>query len=96
MDGGTRERLVRNEQFFRGANAGVIRDADDEGSDHDPIECLCECSRAECVERIRISRAEWGEVHRDPLRFTVACGHEVIEVEQVIGENERYCVVEKL
>jgi hypothetical protein len=96
MDDANRERLLRNEQFFRGANASVIVDDEGEGAETEPIECLCECSRVECVERIRISKAEWGEVHADPLRFTIACGHEVPEIEQVLARNERYCVIEKL
>jgi hypothetical protein len=86
------KRALRNEEFFRGANQAIARDADDVDR---PIEFLCECAGLECATRLRIAPDEWREVHEQELRFVVAPGHVVLDVERVVCDAGDYQVVEK-
>ena len=86
------ERAVRNEEFFRGANRAIVRDADgDEGL----LEVLCECASLECTTRVRIAPDEWREAHERDLCFVVALGHVIPKVERVVRRERNYTVVEK-
>jgi hypothetical protein len=92
MSQARRERALRNEEFFRGANRAIARDADD---DHALIEFLCECASIECTTRLRIAPDDWRDAHEGDLCFVVAPGHVFPDVERVVRSEPRYDIVEK-
>jgi hypothetical protein len=57
---------------------------------------ICECSDPGCAEALEVTRDEYEAVRSDPARFFVVQGHQLPEVERVVGGNRRYVVVEKL
>jgi hypothetical protein len=89
---GREERLAKNEAFFRETNEQLERDGSDPDSTFD---CICECSRRGCVQRIEISRGEYERVRADSRHFVVANGHEDISIEVVVERLPNYLVVEK-
>jgi hypothetical protein len=90
-----RERARRNEEFFRGANQAILREAEPVPP-QEPIEFLCECASLTCAERLRLAPREWRNAHGNDLQFVVRPGHEIPDVEIVIRREEHYSVVEKL
>lgn len=58
-------------------------------------EVLCECAATDCAETITLTHDEYEAVRGIPTLFFVVPGHEVPEIEVVIGGNGRYLVVEK-
>jgi hypothetical protein len=90
-----RERALRNEEFFRGANQAILREAEPAPAS-EPIEFLCECASLTCADRLRLAPREWRNAHEDDRTFVVVPGHEVLEVERIVRREERYTIVEKL
>lgn len=95
VDPDTTERLARNEAFFREVNERIEAAAGEFGGEQDAYECLCECADPACAERITISFAEYEEIRSSPIRFAIAPGHDVGQIEQVVEEAEDHVVVEK-
>lgn len=57
---------------------------------------ICECSDTTCSEPLEITAEEYEAVRSDGRRFVVVHGHQLNEVERVVGGNDRFLVVEKL
>jgi hypothetical protein len=55
---------------------------------------VCECSDPACVEKVRLTRAEYGDVRRHPTRFFLVPGHEAL-VDRIVEMKPRFTVVEK-
>lgn len=53
---------------------------------------LCECERADCLERFEVPATLYAEVRRADDRFLVIGGHEDGDVERVVV-GDGYCVV---
>jgi hypothetical protein len=53
---------------------------------------LCECERADCLQRFEVSAVVYEETRRDRDRFLVLAGHEDDEVERVVA-SDGYTVV---
>jgi len=101
-------RLAENQVVFRRHNEAVQKGFDainktarEEGEppynyDVDaPLHFNCECSDEACRERILLSLRDYNKIHASRDRFTVACGHELPDVEQVVATLPAYCVVQK-
>ena len=89
------ERLGRNEVLFRELNErieGVNRFLDDAATD---ASFVCECGHGECMERIRMTLAEYERVRSDPTLFFAVAGHEEPEVEHVVEEHGGWNVIRK-
>jgi hypothetical protein len=86
-------RIARNEALFREVNERV-QDVS-EGSGLDEVDFLCECGNADCTESVALSRSEYEQVRSDPLRFAIAPGHAIEDVEDVVSQNDRFHVVRK-
>lgn len=88
------QRVAKNEALFRRVNERIeeINEALDGDSESD---FLCECGDDECTTPVSLTRAEYEDVRRDPTHFLIAHGHDVIDVEKVIRETDRYAVVKK-
>lgn len=97
--GAREERLARNEAIFREVNERT-RSLQDRFGPEDPTtsyeEFLCECGDQLCVERVKLTVAEYESVRAESTQFVVRPGHSVPRVERVVLENDRYLVVVKL
>ena len=97
MDGNRPERLAKNEAVFRDVNERVktIGERLEDSSAQGLWDFLCECSNPECLERLKLTLPEYERVRSSPLRFAVAPGHEVSDVERVVEASDRFVVIEK-
>jgi hypothetical protein len=85
------ERLAMNEVLFRKANDRIDEKADPD----EVIEFYCECSNRDCDVRIPITAHEFETVRTRPTQFLVRPGHEIPDIERVVGRTPLYLVVEK-
>jgi hypothetical protein len=90
------KRVGANEAAFRHANERVRELAEGFRDVANTVEFMCECGRADCVDRIRLTLEEYEGVRQEPTHFFLLEGHEDLEVEKVVTETDRYFVVEKL
>jgi hypothetical protein len=56
---------------------------------------LCECADLDCTATIILSVAEYERIRSSSVRFPIALGHEVREVENVVEVADGYLVVQK-
>jgi hypothetical protein len=93
------DRVAENQALFRDINERVrgFRDQAGEtfGAPDELVEFLCECARQDCLEKLRLTSAEYESVRAVPTDFVVAPGHNVAEIERVVSENARFAVVRK-
>jgi hypothetical protein len=88
-------RIGLNEAVFREVNERVEGLARDFGVDDEPLQLLCECGHASCVERISMSLADYRELRSDSTTFALVPSHEIPDVERVVDRREGYHVVQK-
>jgi hypothetical protein len=93
------KRLARNEAIFREINERT-RSLQERFGPEDPTtafeEFLCECGDQLCVERVKLTIAEYESVRDEGTQFVVRPGHSVARIERTVLENDRYAVVIKL
>jgi hypothetical protein len=86
------QRLARNQAIFREVNERLREIADPaEGL----TDYLCECSDVGCRETMQLATIEYEAVRSMPNTFVIVPGHERLEVERVIDDNDRFMLVEK-
>jgi hypothetical protein len=85
-------RLAKNESFFRDANEQLEREQHRWETSFD---CICECSRGGCVQRIKLLITEYEKVRARGDHFVVAPGHEDTSIETVVEKLPTYVVVRK-
>jgi len=88
------ERLAKNEVIFRTVNEAIEQKALQMGG-LDEYQFICECSAAECFERISLTLRQYEHIRREAVRFVVTPGHEDVEVELVVEKMGAYWIVEK-
>jgi hypothetical protein len=92
----TRERAEKNERLFRELNERIHEMASSLHAIGPPhIEFICECAREGCLDRIELTLEEYGVVRGDPAHFALVSGHELLDVETLVAQHERYTVVAK-
>jgi hypothetical protein len=91
MDAEGKQRVAMNEATFRKVNEAMEADQGAGGLQT----FFCECGRLGCNKLIELTRPEYEAVRANPRTFAVLEGHEIPDVEDVVGRNERYLVVEK-
>jgi hypothetical protein len=91
MERSGKQRVAMNEATFRKVNEGM--EAGQEGSGL--MRFVCECGRLRCTELIELTREEYEGIRRDPRRFAIVEGHEILEAEEIVERHDRYLVVEK-
>jgi hypothetical protein len=93
---GEADRAARNEALFRRVNERVeeVNKAFEEILGE--ADFFCECADVDCMEKIRMSIAEYEELREDGTHFAVKPGHEDRKTERVIDERIHYVVVEKI
>ena len=90
------DRRARNEALFRSLNEEIKDVENGKGADaSDPIDFVCECSSAECMKVVSVSREEYEAVREGGSTFIVTPGHEEPEIEDIIVSYSGYSVVEK-
>lgn len=87
-------RIAKNEVIAREINEG-IEEAMTALSPEGYARMLCECGMSDCASLIAITVPEYEDARRDASRFFVVKEHVIPDVERVVGETERYTVVEK-
>jgi transcription initiation factor TFIID subunit TAF12 len=88
-----KQQIARNEVLFREVNERVQEVSEDRATLM--TDFVCECGDAGCTETMSLRDAEYDRVRADPLLFAVVPGHEILEVEEVIEEHERFNVARK-
>jgi hypothetical protein len=88
-------RLAANEVAFREVNEELAGRVEEVAGAHATFGVLCECSNQSCVEGITVTPTEYEAVHADPALFIVVPGHANRDIEDVVGETERYEIVRK-
>ena len=88
------ERLAKNQVIFRTVNEAIEQNALKSGG-LDEYQFICECSAADCFERIGLTVSQYEHIRREGVRFVVTPGHEDVEVELVVGTRGTYSIVEK-
>ena len=89
-----KERIAVNEGLFRNANERMA-EWEETGRDEGPELYVCECADSECRKRIQLSREEYERVRRNSRHFAIAPGHQIVDAETVIEENDGWLLVEK-
>jgi hypothetical protein len=86
------QRLARNQAIFREVNERLREIANPaEGS----TDYVCECSAVDCHGTIGLELSQYEAVRSMPNVFVIEPGHERLEVERVIEEDDRFMLVEK-
>jgi len=95
--GSSAERRALNEASFREANEQLERGARriTRGDEASLVPFLCECPRQECTKVVALTLREYEEVRSMSRQGLAVPGHEDLEIERVVAENERYLVTEK-
>ena len=93
---GEREkRIGLNEAVFREVNERIETLADTFELTKEPLDLVCECGDANCVQRISMTRHEYEELRSNPHHFAVYPGHGFPDVETVFAERKGYMIVSK-
>jgi hypothetical protein len=90
------DRAARNEALFRRVNERV----EEVNKAFEPIlddaDFICECADVECMEKVRMTLADYEALRSVPTRFVVRPGHVLPAEERVVEEQKGYLVVEKV
>src|SRR5919201_5331142 len=90
---GWHEKEARSQALFRQVNELIEQVAESFGTDGQDL-FVCECGNPKCMQEIALTRAEYEGIREHASRFAVALNHENPETETVVGQNERFAVVE--
>ena len=89
------ERIGLNEAIFREVNERIEALAQTFELKEEPLDLVCECGDAACVQRITMSREESEQLRANAHLFAVHPGHEIPDVEEVVSRLKGYDVVSK-
>jgi hypothetical protein len=92
---GDEERLAKNEVLFRSVNEAIEQQALRFGGIEDEYEFVCECSAADCVERMTLTLRQYEQVRAEGTSFVLAPGHADPGIELVVRRTADYHVVDK-
>jgi hypothetical protein len=89
-------RVGINEALFRQVNEEIrgLDKAQGTGVDS-TITVICECGDADCTERLELRTSEYERIRGDSLRYVIASGHELGDVEVVLERHDGWEVVRK-
>jgi hypothetical protein len=89
------ERIGLNEAVFREVNERIEALAETFQLDSEPLDLICECGDATCVQRIRMTAPEYEQLRSESHQFAVYTGHVAADVERVIDRRPGYDIVRK-
>ena len=81
---------VAHQLFFREVNDRIAEISDRFGGN---AEYVCECRDLACAEVVPFSIQEYAAIRANSNCFFVLSGHEVADVEEVVGGDDRYLIV---
>ncbi|MDX6476854.1 MAG: hypothetical protein QOH95_2365 [Gaiellaceae bacterium] len=87
-----RQRAAKNQSLFREVNERIGELAMAASS----TAFVCECMTETCNESIPLTVEEYEDIRSDGNRFVVLSGHEVPEVEAIVGSTDGYLLVAKI
>jgi hypothetical protein len=89
-------RFGLNEAIFREVNERIKSLANlFKWGEPEPLDLVCECRDATCVQRIEMTQAEYRALRAADAHFALYPGHADPEVERVISSHKGYEVVAK-
>ena len=89
------ERISLNEAVFREVNERIETLAEKFDLGSMPLDLICECGDASCVQRIHMTKAEFEELRSNSHHFAVYPGHVEPDVESVVQRCSGYEIVSK-
>ena len=89
------ERVGLNEAVFREVNERIEKLAETFDLGSQPLDLICECGDAACVQRIHMTHAEFEELRSDSHQFAIYPGHQEPDVETVVARHKGYDIVRK-
>jgi hypothetical protein len=89
------ERVRKNEETFANANEVIRSRAEQYQVVEESVPFLCECSRVECTETVRLPLPTYREARARGDAFILRVGHDDPKVEHIVGEVAGYILVEK-
>jgi hypothetical protein len=92
MDDLRKERLAINESLYRNVNEGIRRGQTEPAAS---IGIRCECGTLGCNRIFEVPFGLYESVRSNPRRFLLLTGHDVPEVESIVGRHDGFDVVEK-
>lgn len=93
--GAREERIGLNEAVFREVNERIEDLAETFDLKAEPLDLVCECGNADCVERISMTHAEYEAIRSDAHQFGVYPGHVYPDVEKLVEQRKGYDIVQK-
>lgn len=93
----TQRRKALNEAVFREVNERIneLRHNAALIERDEPLEVVCECDRAACLKRFKVSVDVYERTRSDSACFFVHPGHEDTAVEDIIDTGADYLIVRK-
>jgi hypothetical protein len=88
------ERLARNQALFREVNERLLELS--EGVQDGSMHFVCECSSEDCTVTVTMNHNEYESVRAHSTFFVVATGHEILEVEKIIDQQDGWTIVQKV
>jgi hypothetical protein len=88
------ERLARNQALFREVNERLLELS--EGFQDGPLQFVCECSNEDCTLTVTLNHDQYESVRAHSTFFVIASGHEILEVEKVIDNQDGWTIVQKV
>jgi hypothetical protein len=82
--------------LFRNANDQLRRRYAELALEAGLVPFICECANTRCTRTMRLTLTEYDDAHRQPRRFVIVPGHERLDGEQLVREEARFSVVERL
>jgi hypothetical protein len=89
------DRIGLNEAVFREVNERIESLASTFQLGSEPLDLICECGDASCVQRIQMTAAEYENVRSESHQFAVHHGHVAPEVEEIVDHRAGYDLVRK-
>jgi hypothetical protein len=92
----TAARAAKNEGLFRQVNERIVELEENFGRrESEEAEFVCECSFADCIERVPMTLREYEQVRAEATTFLVVPGHVDEAHERIVLDQGHYLVVEK-
>jgi hypothetical protein len=96
-----RVRAAKNQSLFREVNERIEELATNPSIFEDlrrqeRLTLACECAYDECSKQVEMTIADYEKIRADSNKFFVLPGHDITEVEEIVGEGDGFVVVSKL
>ena len=88
-------RAAQNQLMFRSVNERIKELGEKVLNAVSELDFACECDNPECHSPITMTIEEFDAIDRRDNRFVVLRGHEDLDVEDVVAEDDGYLIVAK-